>query len=86
MVCFARYVATLVLPSGSQKWYQRRSVGVVSGGTGSRRRAREGERELISNRYTVTTIMISALRWASDASHFNVSFYCARAKSRDEHP
>ena len=27
----------------------------------------------MSNRYTVTTTMISALRWASDVSHFTVS-------------
>ena len=27
----------------------------------------------MSNRYTVTTRMISALGWASDVSHFNVS-------------
>ena len=33
----------------------------------------EGERELISNRHTVTTRIISALRWTSDLSHFNLS-------------
>ena len=33
-----------------------------------------GERELKSNRYTVTTRMISALiKMGSDVSHFNVS-------------
>ena len=34
----------------------------------------EIERELISNRYIVTTRMISALGWASDVSHVNVAF------------
>ena len=31
-----------------------------------------GERELISNRYTVATRMISAFKMGSDLSHFNV--------------
>ena len=33
----------------------------------------EGRRILYTYRYTVTTRMTPALRWASDESHFNVS-------------
>ena len=66
-----------------QPWRRLMNVNLVlrrvhKSGTDSRKG--EGRGSLYSNRYTVTTRMISALMRVSDVSHFKVSFLLCKGK------